>query len=1018
MAGSHQQRIAAARVAHVAMLLWACAAGTAHAQLRIATYNTNNYASGQTLPRAGVATVLEALGDQAKGGFARPLDILLVQEQSTLATTTDGLVGILNGIYGAGTYARGTLQGSTTGGGRPAAIYNTTTVQLIAESEASTASTTGGPRATLRHQFRPVGYDSAADFFVYNSHFKAVDDASSEARRADQVAEIRTNADALGEGARVIYVGDMNFYRASESGFQAFLAAGAGQAFDPVNRIGSWSDGNSFRDVHTQSPVTTAQFDGQVIGGLDDRFDFQLVTGEVLDGRGFDHIAGSYWAFGNTGTHTLNGPLSSGSVTALQNLLPGYSTAQTTAVVNAIMSASDHLPLVADYQLPAKLGVTAPSLPAMVLKGVNVTGSVLVANAAPVAVAAGADRLDYVVSGSGAVSASASGTRAALAAAATHGLVFDTSAAGSTSGTLTVTTSSPQAAAAPFTQNYAMTVLDPASLTGSGTAGGGGGGGSTSTPFSGTFTFGGTSGDTASFAYNGPATTGVTVGNLTKVGVATSPSTDNSRASAWPTGATNGSNVFTGALDSGKYFQFSLTADPGKTLDLTSVTFGLGRSGTGPRQWQWRSSVDGYAAALTTYTTVNGGLTQAGGVLTNPDTSSSWTGNVLDLSGAAFDGLAGVTFRLYGLNAESPAGTGGLQGPLSFAGNVVTPASGGGGPVTVIGPGDTITVANAAAAVGTQRAAAAITSRALSGHSRWSVGGLAVGTSLAAGGSLSGPAAFDDTGLLNGTYTGLFTLGFEHADQALPGAAANDLGTLSWNLSATVAGRTGSGSTAVTAGASLAGLGITSAAARSTQAAIQAGAAGSNRTVAMSFAAAPGQGFFASDVLTLTGTAGDAIVLSLTYDQTALGSLAAESLFVGWLDTRSGSPTSQSWINAVLGNSANGVSRTTAYAGSWADYRAAFSVTAPNAALGAWGVDAASRTVWAVVDHNSQFAAVPEPTLGLVAVGLLGLALRIAPLRSRTRGSARGRPSRGSRADRRRWPTATTGHRACGSGGR
>lgn len=987
MPGCRQRRFAVARAAQVAVIGWIVAAGSAQAQLRIATYNTNNYASGQTLPRAGVGTVLEALGDQAKAGFARPLDILLVQEQSTLTTSTDGLVGILNGIYGAGTYARGSLQGGTTGGGRPAVIYNTTTVQLIAELEASpasTVSTTGGPRATLRHQFRPLGYDSAADFYIYNSHLKAVDDDASEDRRAVEVGLFRANADALGDGAHVIYAGDMNFYRASEAGFQGLVAAGPGQAFDPVNRIGSWNNSSSFRDVHTQSPVTTAQFDGQVTGGLDDRFDFQLVTGEVLDGRGFDVIGGSYWAFGNTGTHSLNNALSSGSVTALQNLLPGYSSAETTAVVNAIMAASDHLPVVADYQLPAKLAVAAPALPTSVLKGASVTGSLSVSNAAPVAVAIGADRLDYSVSGSGGLAASASGSREPLAAAATHGLSFDTSAAGAISGTLSVTSSSPQAAAASFSRNYTINVLDRASLTGTGSSGGdggggGGGGGETSAAFSGTFTFG-SDGNVASFAYNGSAIPDVTVGNLAKVGVATSSSSGNFRVTGWPSGATSGSNAFTGSFDPGKYFEFTLTADAGKTLDMTALQFGIGRSGTGPRQWQWRSSVDGYAAPITTYATVHAGLAQVGGVLTNPDDNSSWTGNSLDLSGAAFEGLSAVTFRLYGYNTEASTGTGGLQGPLSFSGTVVSPApgSGGGGgdSVNVIGPGDLVTVTNAAAAVGTQRAAAAIVSRSISGHAGWSVSGLTPGASLAAGGSLSGTAAFDDSGLLNGTYTGLFTLGFEHADQTLPGAAASDLGSLSWNLSTTVAGRTGAGSAAIGAGASFAGLGIVSAAARGTVAAIEAGTAGTSRTVAMGFTTAPGAGFFASDVLTLTGTSGDAIVLSLTYDPSALGSLAAESLFVGWLDTRPGSPSENSWVNAVLGNSSNLVTRETGYAGSWTDYQTAFSVASPAAAVGAWGVDAAARTVWAIVDHNSQFAAVPEPEAWLPAAAGLLLAAR------------------------------------------
>ena len=43
--------------------------------------------------------------------------------------------------------------------------------------------------------------------------------------------------------------------------------------------------------------------------------------------------------------------------------------------------------------------------------------------------------------------------------------------------------------------------------------------------------------------------------------------------------------------------------------------------------------------------------------------------------------------------------------------------------------------------------------------------------------------------------------------------------------------------------------------------------------------------------------------------------------------------------------------------------------------LGDWGVNTANHTVWAVVDHNSQFAVTPEPgTLALLAAAAVGLA--------------------------------------------
>jgi hypothetical protein len=119
------------------------------------------------------------------------------------------------------------------------------------------------------------------------------------------------------------------------------LASGPGQAFDPINTPGAWSGNDAFKSVHTQAPSFDAQ-PGLVGGGMDDRFDFQLVTGELLDGEGLDYIPGSYHAFGNNGTHTFNQSISTGTGALL-------------AVLAALMTASDHLPVVADYQLPPML---------------------------------------------------------------------------------------------------------------------------------------------------------------------------------------------------------------------------------------------------------------------------------------------------------------------------------------------------------------------------------------------------------------------------------------------------------------------------------------------------------------------------------------------------------------------------------------------------------------------------------------------------------------------------------------
>lgn len=189
------------------------------------------------------------------------------------------------------------------------------------------------------------------------------------------------------------------------------------------------------------------------------------------------------------------------------------------------------------------------------------------------------------------------------------------------------------------------------------------------TAFTGTFTFGG-DGNVNSFAYNGSPILNLTVGNLTKNGVTTSSSSGNFRASNWALDTSAGALSGSVALD--KYFEFTLTAAPGFTLDLGSLNFGVGRSGTGTRSFQWRSNVDSYAGPISGYTTVATGLNQNLGVGTltyDSDVTTALTGNVLGFS-SSFDALDAVTLRFYGYNSEGSGGTGGLQGPLTFAGSL------------------------------------------------------------------------------------------------------------------------------------------------------------------------------------------------------------------------------------------------------------------------------------------------------------------------------------------------------------
>jgi hypothetical protein len=179
-------------------------------------------------------------------------------------------------------------------------------------------------------------------------------------------------------------------------------------------------------------------------------------------------------------------------------------------------------------------------------------------------------------------------------------------------------------------------------------------------PFTGTFNWG-TNGNVTNFPYNGVPITDIVVNNFTKVNVVTSSSAGNFRASSWSTNP---------VVDPNKYFEFSLSSSPGTTFNMGNITFGIGRSSTGPLKWEWRTSLDNYAATVTNFVTVNTNLTITDGIISVPDSNASWLNNIISFSNAI--GVENISFRFYGFGAKTNTGTGGFQGSLTFDGESIS----------------------------------------------------------------------------------------------------------------------------------------------------------------------------------------------------------------------------------------------------------------------------------------------------------------------------------------------------------
>jgi hypothetical protein len=559
--------------------------------LRIANYNIG---AGV---RSGMDTVLRAIGDQVVNGAARPVDVLALQEVDLSLTYASSVASVLNGIYGAGSYSYSTTAGQ--GDSTQGLVYRTSTVELIAAQAFGTISSAGIARQPLRYQLRPVGFGTTNDIYLYNAHPKASSGASNAARREVEAEAIRADADALGDGVNIIYAGDFNLYSNGEAAYTTFLSAGNGQAIDPLGS-GSWA-GSANAIEHTQSPATVAAYGGQVLGGMDDRFDFQLSSGELSDGVGVDLVAGSYHVLGNNGSTynlALNDPANTWVWTPV-----GGSTVTRSALLNALVSVTDHCPVIADYSI---LG--APTIDSFTVAPTSVVSGGTVTLTASNVTGGTINGVNFYRESNG-TSGLQVGSDTLVGAGTQNGTTWSRSNV-STSGL----------AAGNYT--FYAVATNTAGLS--------------SSPSSAvlTVTAQASSGTVLGWDVNGQTNFGTQGLGAGTVMAGVTNSKGLTRGSGVGTGGTAASNAWGGnnwastaaaGVSGGEYITFGVTVGASSVLSLTALDLYYRRSGTGPTSAFWEFQING--GAWTTIGTFNNAFSStdtAGAQMTQLDLSSSF----------------------------------------------------------------------------------------------------------------------------------------------------------------------------------------------------------------------------------------------------------------------------------------------------------------------------------------------------------------------------------------------------------
>ncbi|HEY1379822.1 MAG TPA: PEP-CTERM sorting domain-containing protein [Gemmataceae bacterium] len=356
--------------------------------LRVVSWNTANdvgnsgtdsHPPGTSPWTAAPTGVFQAIAALNTGGGPRPIDILALQESVVNTTgvnpTAQAYANILNSLYPGAGYAVGTLNGATdgaaTGNGPQTVVYRSTTVTLLSEQALGSVGTGAGqfPRQVMLYKFQAAG-NPAAQFYLFNDHFKSGTAGSDMTTRGNEATAINTAANNLPANTPIIYAGDYNpTGNTSDPGY-AGVVAGTGthnnhgiDPLNPTNVAQAW-DTSANRRFDTESPATSAFFGGQSTGGMEFRDDFLMYSPGMQSGNAVQYVANSFVNFGNTGTHTYNTAITTGSAATFAAQLSGYTTAQASTVLTQLTQAADHLPVVADYQITP---VPEPSALALVV---------------------------------------------------------------------------------------------------------------------------------------------------------------------------------------------------------------------------------------------------------------------------------------------------------------------------------------------------------------------------------------------------------------------------------------------------------------------------------------------------------------------------------------------------------------------------------------------------------------------------------------------------------------------------
>ena len=240
-------------------------------------------------------------------------------------------------------------------------VYYNTEKLILEETRVITADTRDINQYTFKINTEN-GNTNPITIEVFVTHLKASTGSSNRQRRLNSIQSFVSYTNNIADDSYVLFAGDLNFYTSNEEGYQHLIDdRNPIVIIDPIDRptpnfpddgIDYYENYNStyfwnnssFRDIHSQSTRTSnIGFidDSGSTGGLDDRFDFIMMSKNFNTSTSLYYVNDSYKVIGNNG-NCYNSFISN------PNCSGGYS--QT--LRDALIEFSDHLPIVMEIETP------------------------------------------------------------------------------------------------------------------------------------------------------------------------------------------------------------------------------------------------------------------------------------------------------------------------------------------------------------------------------------------------------------------------------------------------------------------------------------------------------------------------------------------------------------------------------------------------------------------------------------------------------------------------------------------